>query len=168
MTAHVFQVVTNTHTKSIQKQIKSNYAEEYATCTISRLLISRSNLQASETGRRCTSVLVYTNLQQASRKRGGKLISIHLPAENDKGVQIFDKLDRQRYAISTITRSGLWLKHAANWPAISSTDECGVVMDLTWTWSPPWPCFWCCWDLELETDAVDFGEALDDESASPR
>ena len=107
MTAHVFQVVTNTHTKSIQKHIKSNYAEEYATCTISRLLISRSNLQASETGRRCTSVLVYTNLQQASRKRGGKLISIHLPAENDKGVQIFNKLDRQRYAISTITRSGL-------------------------------------------------------------
>ena len=108
MTAHVFQVVTNIHTKSIQKQIKSNYAEEYATCTISRLLISRSNLQASETGRRCTSVLVYTNLQQVSRKSGGKLISIiNLSAENDKGVQIFNKLDRQRYAISTIIRSGL-------------------------------------------------------------
>ena len=107
MTAHIFQVLTNTHTKSIQKQIKSKYAEEYATCRISRPLISRSNLQASETDSRCKSVLVYTNLEQVSRKSGGKLISINLSVENDKGVQFFNKLDRQRYAISTIIRSGL-------------------------------------------------------------
>ena len=81
MTAHIFQVLTNTHTKSIQKQIKS----KYATCRISRLLISRSNLQASETERRCKSVLVYTNLKQISRKSGGKLITINLSVENDKG-----------------------------------------------------------------------------------
>ena len=81
MRAHIFQVLTNTHTKSIQKQIKS----KYATCGISRLLISRSNLQASETERRCKSVLVYTNLKQISRKSGGKLITINLSVENDKG-----------------------------------------------------------------------------------
>ena len=90
-TAQLFQVITNTHTKSVQKQIKSKYHEEYSTllkwevnkkpyevnpvlCRINHLLISRSHLQASETERHCKSVLVYGKPLQKCQ-----LLSCNLP-----------------------------------------------------------------------------------------
>ena len=69
----VFPVAANTYTKSIQKQIKSIDVDKVrskkplainpVSCRINRLLISRSNHQASETECHCKSVLVSSSHQ---------------------------------------------------------------------------------------------------------
>ena len=63
-------VVANTLTKSIQKQIRSIDDDKVGSktfnpvlCRINHLLISRSNLQASETERRSKGVL-FTNISR--------------------------------------------------------------------------------------------------------